>query len=566
MSIHTDSTANIPLIFGSLEIMGQEKKNLILMKDYHNNVLASAEIIPFIAYQALTDKGNYREVLFINEDKKKQRVFVKKNTLNIHAEVFKEWAQASLRSKAGEDAFFDHVNKYQGLDRYEHLNAMKMAIPVSVGAKGSKNTINRRLNRTQIFEVVSEIEKNKEVWIQEANNLGRWIKKTILITDEKLGTIKVTVEVYPNTRQRVGDLGQIDIKMKLIGKGSLKSVNESFNYERNTVTAGLYAKMFHENDRTSTEIDTQQAILASIDPTINPSEKKQFALSKAIDFRHPSTPPKAYVKVKFTQSLYREGSLLEVLLDEKLPNGTPLDSRMKKLFYIDLLKALKHMHKLKIVHRDVKSENVMIKYSKKLGRYVAKLSDFDLSTKKNNGLVAGTPPYAAPEIILNKDFDHRADLYSLGKALCFQPDPWWYDNGKTYIPNNMIIEDYLNTGQSPFFEPEDKNTYQWFSWKLTHPDVNQRFQSAAEALAYLEKLPDPVLDDLDLGAEMLLVKNVDLVEHMALTRQKNVNLLMDADKFPIKQELYTPDINLREKENKGGEPSAKRVREDGKNS
>jgi hypothetical protein len=86
-----------------------------------------------------------------------------------------------------------------------------------------------------------------------------------------------------------------------------------------------------------------------------------------------------------------------------------------------VLRALAYLHEKKLVHRDVKPENVLV------GRDGSvKLSDFGLARSAApggarltaTGEVLGTPYYIAPEQIrAEKDIDARADLYSLGCML-----------------------------------------------------------------------------------------------------------------------------------------------------
>jgi len=80
--------------------------------------------------------------------------------------------------------------------------------------------------------------------------------------------------------------------------------------------------------------------------------------------------------------------------------------------------GLRYLHERKLVHRDVKPENVLVREDG-----VVKLSDFGLARSAApggarltaTGEVLGTPYYIAPEQIrAEKDIDIRADLYSLG--------------------------------------------------------------------------------------------------------------------------------------------------------
>ena len=76
--------------------------------------------------------------------------------------------------------------------------------------------------------------------------------------------------------------------------------------------------------------------------------------------------------------------------------------------------------KEKIIHRDLKLANIMIKYDKNvpvLG-YMIKLSDFGLSKELNENelttTTVGTPLTQAPEVLSKEKYDSKCDLWSIG--------------------------------------------------------------------------------------------------------------------------------------------------------
>ena len=94
-----------------------------------------------------------------------------------------------------------------------------------------------------------------------------------------------------------------------------------------------------------------------------------------------------------------------------------LKSEQVKSLSIDLLCALHYLHSQRVLHRDLKPQNVLMDESN-----CAKLADFGFARKNTMYTmvctsVKGTPLYMAPELIEEKPYDHKADLWSLGAIL-----------------------------------------------------------------------------------------------------------------------------------------------------
>ena len=91
-----------------------------------------------------------------------------------------------------------------------------------------------------------------------------------------------------------------------------------------------------------------------------------------------------------------------------------------------LANALSHIHSKKIIHGDIKPQNILL--SKEEDELVhVKLADFGSSWDKNlteideyeAAFFRGTELYAPPEVYKNKTFDKSADIWSLGATISF---------------------------------------------------------------------------------------------------------------------------------------------------
>ncbi|XP_061774123.1 serine/threonine-protein kinase Nek5-like [Nerophis ophidion] len=87
-------------------------------------------------------------------------------------------------------------------------------------------------------------------------------------------------------------------------------------------------------------------------------------------------------------------------------------------WFVQICLGLKHIHDRKILHRDIKSQNIFLT---ERGRKV-KLGDFGIARMLNNTMelartCVGTPHYLSPEICESRPYNNKTDIWSLGCVL-----------------------------------------------------------------------------------------------------------------------------------------------------
>ncbi|XP_061916297.1 serine/threonine-protein kinase DCLK1-like isoform X1 [Entelurus aequoreus] len=102
-------------------------------------------------------------------------------------------------------------------------------------------------------------------------------------------------------------------------------------------------------------------------------------------------------------------------LFDAITSSNKYTERDASCMLFNLASAIKYLHSLNIVHRDIKPENLLV-YQHPDGSKSLKLGDFGLATVVNGYLytVCGTPTYVAPEIIAEKGYGLKVDIWAAG--------------------------------------------------------------------------------------------------------------------------------------------------------
>ncbi|CAE7460042.1 CPK2 [Symbiodinium natans] len=108
------------------------------------------------------------------------------------------------------------------------------------------------------------------------------------------------------------------------------------------------------------------------------------------------------------------------LFDHVSENGCLPEPEVVQMM-LGLFSALNHLHSLQLVHRDVKAENVLFGVNRR-----AILADFGISCELDDTAAmqsrVGSPGYVAPEVIMNKQYDEKVDIFGAGAVMHFAID------------------------------------------------------------------------------------------------------------------------------------------------
>uniref|UniRef100_A0A915ABQ3 non-specific serine/threonine protein kinase n=1 Tax=Parascaris univalens TaxID=6257 RepID=A0A915ABQ3_PARUN len=112
---------------------------------------------------------------------------------------------------------------------------------------------------------------------------------------------------------------------------------------------------------------------------------------------------------------YAEGGTMDKMISDQ--KGVFFSEQQVLNYFTQVSVGLEYMHSKQILHRDLKTQNILL--NKK--RTIVKLSDFgiskELSTRSLASTVVGTPNYLSPEICEGRAYNQKSDLWALGCVL-----------------------------------------------------------------------------------------------------------------------------------------------------
>ncbi len=189
-------------------------------------------------------------------------------------------------------------------------------------------------------------------------------------------------------------IGKYEVRRE-IGRGGMGVVFEGFDadIQRRVAIKTLHSHIIHEDNAADLERFRREARAAAACTHPNVVQVLEFGQSDGVPF----------IAMDFV-----EGQSLEQAMRERSDFG------LRAVFKVfsQLLSALRAIHALGIVHRDVKPANLLVDR-----QWAAKLTDFGIARVDDSALtkvgsIVGTPLYMPPEQAMALELDHRADLFA----------------------------------------------------------------------------------------------------------------------------------------------------------
>ncbi|XP_077393816.1 serine/threonine-protein kinase Nek5 isoform X2 [Festucalex cinctus] len=186
---------------------------------------------------------------------------------------------------------------------------------------------------------------------------------------------------------------------------------------------GAFGKAFLVRAKAAHDGDDAPCVVKIINLAKMSSREKEAARKEVAllsNMEHPNI-------VTFIRSFQDRGSLCivmeycdggDLMMKIKMQRGIFFTEQQILAWFVQICLGLKHIHDKKILHRDIKSQNIFLS---ERGVKV-KLGDFGIARTLTHTLElartrVGTPLYLSPEICENRPYNNKTDIWSLGCVL-----------------------------------------------------------------------------------------------------------------------------------------------------
>ncbi|KMT17652.1 hypothetical protein BVRB_2g036000 [Beta vulgaris subsp. vulgaris] len=179
---------------------------------------------------------------------------------------------------------------------------------------------------------------------------------------------------------------------------------------------------------------------------------------------------------------YAKGGSVRQFLTKRHNRSVPLKLAVKQA--LDVARGMEYVHRLGLIHRDLKSDNLLIFADKSI-----KIADFGVARieVQTEGMTpeTGTYRWMAPEMIQHRPYTQKVDVYSFGIVL------WELITGMLPFQNMTAVQAafaVVNKGVRPIVPPDCLpvlNEIMTRCWD-PNPDVRPPFSDVVKMLEHAE--------------------------------------------------------------------------------
>ena len=211
------------------------------------------------------------------------------------------------------------------------------------------------------------------------------------------------------------------------------------------------------------------------------------------------------------------GASLEAIIEKQ----GPLALKQALQILEGACKGLGVLHKLGVIHRDIKPDNLLVS-----SEGIVKLTDFGLAKYSQDqkltatGALMGTPHFMSPEQCQGNELDHRSDIYSLGMTF------YYMLTGKTpYTASHLLatLNKHVNEPPPPI-QRKIPPGYNSLYLRMVAKKPHQRFQTTAEIVDAIQiisskgTLNTKRISNPKISNKVVKTKKVSAVENLGQTQ------------------------------------------------
>ena len=351
-----------------------------------------------------------------------------------------------------------------------------------------------------------------------------------------------------------------------------KEINDD-NYEKfyeieSVIGRGQYGKVYKGINKKTKEIRAIKVMEIDEDEDIFMNHINNELKNMKICSNNNNNSVKIYECFHYKNKLRNEfviimelcDNSLQKILDEKKEGFT-----CEEIFNImnQLNNTFKIMYKEKIVHRNIKLDNIVVKMNNEKKEsninYIVKLTDYGMSKQLINTIsktFVGTALTMAPEIIEgegNKNYDYKCDLWSIGiiiYQLFFKEYPY---KGETQL---AIYNQIKNLGKSKLKKTKNNNLDNLIDLLLIRdPKKRINYEDYFNHSFFKDKLNNNIINNNIINNNNYIIgefeieednQNIRIINSQEQVYRENQDEMSDEEKKEIFKEEYNNENEIKE--------------------